>query len=120
MTDSVYEHIKSAWIILDQQEALDLVWKIFEDLYGDPRRLFDSFIRDFKCDKECLIGKVPLLQSYQTKLRNLKSVAESIGTSNNSLRPKLIFRIIDSFCPHYMPSLPTNIKILLHGALKLS
>ena len=99
VTDSVYEHIKSAWIMRDPQEALDRVWKIFEDLYGDPRGLLDSAIRDVKWDKECLVGKVPLLQSYRTKLRNLKSVAESVGMSNELSRPKLIFRIVDCFSP---------------------
>ena len=98
VTDSVYEHIKSAWIMRDPQ-ALDRVWKIFEDLYGDPRGLLDSVIRDVKWDKECLVGKVPLLQSYRTKLHNLKSVAESVGMSNELSRPKLIFRIVDCFSP---------------------
>ena len=44
VTDSVYEHIKSAWIMRDPQKALDHVWEIFEDLYGDPRGLLDSVI----------------------------------------------------------------------------
>ena len=99
VTDSVYEHIKSAWIMRDPQEALDRVWEIFEDLYGDPKGLLDSVIRDIKWDKECLVGKVPLLQSYCTKLRNLKSIAESVGMSNELSRPKLIFRIVDCFSP---------------------
>ena len=48
---------------------------------------------------ECLVGKVPLLQSYRTKLRNLKSVAGPISVSNELSRFKLIFRIIDCFSP---------------------
>ena len=79
VTDSVYEHIKSAWIMRDPQKALDRVWEIFEDLYRDPRGLLDSVIRDVKWDKECFVRMVPLLHSYRTKLRNLKSAAESVG-----------------------------------------
>ena len=83
----------------DPQKALDCVWEIFKDLYGDPRGLLDSVIRDVKWDKQCLIGKAPLLQSYRTKLRNFKSVAESVGMSNKLSRPKLIFRIVDCCGP---------------------
>ena len=41
VTDSVYEHIKSARIMRDPQEALDRVWEMFEDLHGNPRELLD-------------------------------------------------------------------------------
>ena len=67
VSDSVYEHIKSAWVMRDPQEALNCIWDIFEDVYGDPRYLLENAIREIKWDKGSLENKVSTLQTYRTK-----------------------------------------------------
>ena len=81
------------------QDALERIWEILEDLYGNPRGLLDNAIRDVKWERGSLASKVSSLQSYCTKLRNLKSVAISIGLEEERSRPKLVFRIVDCFNP---------------------
>ena len=48
VTDAVYEHIKSAWMMRNPREALDRIWEILEDLYGDPRGLLENAIQEIK------------------------------------------------------------------------
>ena len=97
VADGVYEHIKSAWVMRDPQHALDRIWEILEDLYGDPRRLLDNAIREVKWEKGSLATRVSSLQAYRTKLRNLESIAISIDMLSELSRPKLVFRIVDCF-----------------------
>ena len=99
VTDPVYEHIKSARVVRDPREGLNQIWSILEDLYGDPRGLLDNAIRDIKWDKESISSKVSSLQMHRTKLCNLKCIAESINMSSELNRPKLLFRIVECFCP---------------------
>ena len=51
VVDGVYEHIKSAWVMREPQEALDRIWEILEDIYGDPRRLLENAIQEIKWGK---------------------------------------------------------------------
>ena len=51
VTDSVYEHITSAWVMGDPHEALSRIWHILEDLYGDPLGMFKNAIREIKLQK---------------------------------------------------------------------
>ena len=99
VTDSVYEHIRSAWVMRDPHEALSRIWEILEDLYGDPLGMFKNAIREIKWEKGSLTNKVSSLQTYRTKLRNLKSIAESINMEAELSNPKLLFRIVDCFNP---------------------
>ena len=99
VSDSVYEHIKNAWIMRNPQDALDRIWEILEDLYGDPNGLLENAIQDVKWEKGSITNKVTQLQAYRTKLRNLQSVALSIGRENELSRPKLIIRILNCFNP---------------------
>ena len=99
VTDAVYEHIKSAWVMRNPQEALDHIWEILEDLCGDPRKLLENAIQEIKWQRGSLLSKVSALQCYRTKLRNLESVASSISMAAELSRPKLLFRIVDCFNP---------------------
>ena len=99
VTDAVYEHIKSAWVMRNPREALDRIWEILEDLYGDPRGLLENAIQEIKWQTGSLLSKVSALQCYRTKLRNLESVASSISMAAELSRPKLLFRIVDCFNP---------------------
>ena len=81
------------------REGLNQIWSILEDLYGDPRGLLDNAIRDIKWDKESISSKVSSLQMFRTKLRNLKCIAESINMSSELNKPKLLFGIVECFCP---------------------
>ena len=97
VSDSVYEHIKSAWIMRSPHEALSSIWEILEDLYGNPRGLIKTALVDVKWNKGSFSSNVSSLQIYRTKFRNLKSVALSIGKLEELSRPKLVFRIVDCF-----------------------
>ena len=99
VSDNVYEHIKNAWVMRNPQNALDRIWEILEEFYGDPNGLLENAIWDIKWEKGSLSNKVSSLQLYRTKLRNLQSVAKSIGMENELSRPKLIFRVVDCFNP---------------------
>ena len=95
----MYEHIKSAWVVRDPREGLNQIWSILEDLYGDARRLLDNAIRDMQWDKELIPSNVSSLQMYRTKLLYLKCIVKAINTSSELNRPKLLFRIVECFCP---------------------
>ena len=97
VSDSVYEHIKSDWIMRSPHEALNSIWKILEDFYSNPRGLIETALLDVKWNKGSLSSNASSLQTYRTKLRNLKSVALSIGKLEELSRPKLVFRIVDCF-----------------------
>ena len=49
VSDSVYEHIKCAWVMRDPQDGLNQIWEILKDLYGDSRGLLENAIWDIKC-----------------------------------------------------------------------
>ena len=97
VSDNVYEHIKGVWVMRNPQEALNRIWEILEDLYGDPRGLIETAIQDVKWAKGSLASKVASMQAYRTKLRNLRSIAGSINMLEELSRPKLLFRIVDCF-----------------------
>ena len=97
VSDSVYEHIKCAWVMRDPRVSLNQIWEILENLYGDPQGLLENAIREIKWYKGSLASKVTSLQTYPTKLRNLRSIAQSIDMVNELSRPKLVFRIVDCF-----------------------
>ena len=69
---------------LDPREALDRIWEILEDLYGDPRGLLENAIQEIKWQRGTLLSKVSVLQCYRTKLRNLESVASPIAVDFSS------------------------------------
>ena len=48
LSDSVYEHIKSAWIMKSPHDALNSIWEILEEIYGDPRGLMETALVDVK------------------------------------------------------------------------
>ena len=79
VTDAVYEHIKSAWVMRNPREALDRIWEILEDLYGNPRGLLENAIQEIKWQRGSLLSKVSALQCYRTKLRNLESVVSRLS-----------------------------------------
>ena len=79
VSDNVYEHIKGIWVMRNPHEALNRIWEILEDLYGDPRELIETAIQDVKWANGSLASKEASMQAYRTKLRNLRSIAGSIN-----------------------------------------
>ena len=81
------------------QDALNRLWDILKDLYGDPREFLDNTIRGVKWTKEPFVSRVSSLQSYRTQLRNLEGVARSIDIQEELTRLKLLFRNVNCFNP---------------------
>ena len=81
----------------DPRDGLNQIWEILEDLYGDSRGLLENAIWNIEWDKGSLASKVTSLQTYRSKLRNLRRIAQSIDMVNELLRPTLVYRIMDCF-----------------------
>ena len=70
VTDLVYEHIRSAWVMKDPHEALSSIWKILEDLYGDPLGIFENTAlrlsgKKAHCQTRFYLSR-PIEQSFET------------------------------------------------------
>ena len=96
ISDDVWYYIKSAWINRDPWEALNAIWQILEDQYGEPRKLLNHSVKQV-LNQNGIMLTTSSLTSCRAKLRNLKALAQSIDCEKEIEKPKLLIKIVDTF-----------------------
>ena len=65
LTNTVYEHIRSPWVMRGPLEALSRKWEVSKDSYGNPQGMFENAIRKIKWEKAHYQTRSHLCRSFE-------------------------------------------------------